>query len=89
MGTVNLDCGQYVEESRAKDGRTFSMASLTRSDLIRPFRVRFAIRLSLEVPELRHAIPKARAWIIHAEDERRTLVAKDSVGEQYGDVNSE
>jgi hypothetical protein len=65
------------------------MASFTRSDLTRPFRVRFAIRLSLEVPELRHAIPKARAWITHAERERMALVVKDSVGKRYRQVDSE
>jgi len=36
--------------------RTFSIASLTRSDLIRLFLARLLIRLSLVVPELRQAI---------------------------------
>lgn len=36
--------------------RTLSMASLTRSDLMRLFLARLLIRLSLVVPELRQAI---------------------------------
>jgi hypothetical protein len=36
--------------------RTFSIASFTRSDSIRPFCARLLTRAALELPELRHAI---------------------------------
>jgi hypothetical protein len=39
---------------------TFSIASLTRSVSMRPFRLRFSIRVSLLEPELRHAMLKER-----------------------------
>lgn len=63
VGAINLESCRYGEEGRARAERTLTMASLTRSDLTRPFRARLATRLSLDVPELRQAIPKARIWM--------------------------
>jgi hypothetical protein len=66
-----------VREKLHGGRRTFIIASLTRSDSMRPLRARLATRPSLDVPELRHAIPMLRVCVPPAE--RRMLLGNGSV----------
>lgn len=69
VGAVDLARIQYAARVGVVRGRTFNMASLTRSDLMSPLRVRLSIKLSLEVPWLRHAMLAARTGAVRTRRE--------------------
>lgn len=62
-----------------REWRTFSIASLTRGESIRPLRSRFVIRDSLEEPELRHAMVRGRVCRVLGKRKREKWVRDGSV----------